>query len=360
MIIGLTLLTFITMVGGNPLHDAYGFRHWQHGDAMHEYIKTGDAGRFIGFWTCLLYAAFSVSGPDMIALSAGELQDPRRNIPRTVKRCFQRICGFYIIGVLAVGILCYSRDKRLISAVGGAGVGAGASPWVIGIENLMISGLPSFINAMIMISGWSCGNAYLYSASRTLYSLSLNGQAPKFLRYCTKWGCPIWCVMVVMAIGCLTFLVVSNASSVVFGWFVNLSTIAFLLSYTSMMVTFIGWWRALKAQGISRDSLPWKAPWMPYPVYFAVGFGYTIIIFSGFRAFIPFKAENFVTSYFGLAFQFVTFVGWKIYKKTKFVNPAEADLHTGKAEVDAELAHWEEPGARDDKNKMMRIWHKMW
>jgi amino acid transporter len=65
---------------------------------------------------------------------------------------------------------------------------------------------------------------------------------------------------------------------------------------------------------------------MTYPVYFAIGMGYTIIIFSGFRAFIPFKAETFVTSYFGLAFQFVTFTGWKLYKKTKFVKPDEADL----------------------------------
>jgi amino acid transporter len=238
------------MVGGNPHHDAYGFLHWSNGDAMHEYIKTGTSGQFIGFRACMLYAAFSVSGPDMIALSAGELQDSHRTIQRTVKRCFQRICGFYILGVLAVGILCCSRDQRLINVVGCAGVGAGASPWVIGIQILAISGLPGFINAMIMISSWSCGNAYLFSAPRTLYSLSLNGQAPEFLQKCTKYGCPIACVMVVEAIGCLTLLIVNNSSSVVFGWLVNILTIAFLLSYTSMMVTIVGWWRALKAQGI--------------------------------------------------------------------------------------------------------------
>jgi amino acid transporter len=37
---GLILLTFITMVGGNPKHDAYGFRYWGNGNAMHEYSTS--------------------------------------------------------------------------------------------------------------------------------------------------------------------------------------------------------------------------------------------------------------------------------------------------------------------------------
>ena len=28
LITGLIAFTFVTMVGGNPLHDAYGFRYW--------------------------------------------------------------------------------------------------------------------------------------------------------------------------------------------------------------------------------------------------------------------------------------------------------------------------------------------
>ena len=29
LIFGLALYTFVTMVGGNPLHDTYGFRYWK-------------------------------------------------------------------------------------------------------------------------------------------------------------------------------------------------------------------------------------------------------------------------------------------------------------------------------------------
>lgn len=50
MLVGLVLLTLITMSGGNPQHDAYGFRYWGNGNAMHAYYAEGDTGRFLGWW----------------------------------------------------------------------------------------------------------------------------------------------------------------------------------------------------------------------------------------------------------------------------------------------------------------------
>lgn len=180
------------MVGGNPKHDAYGFRHWKHGDYIRSYWTDGSLGNFLGWWRVFLYAAFSVAGPDLLALAAGEIQNPRRQIPRVAKRAFYRIAGFYIVGVFAVGILCSSHDEPLLGALEAGSSGAAASPWVIGIQNLGIEGLPSVINFLILLSAWSCGNAYLYAASRTLYSLALDGQAPQIFKKCTKQGIPLY------------------------------------------------------------------------------------------------------------------------------------------------------------------------
>jgi yeast amino acid transporter len=108
----------------------------------------------------------------VIALAAGEIQNPRRTIPRVAKLIFYRLVGFYVVGVLCVGIICSSRDPMLLGAIANSEPGAAASPWVVGIKNLGIGVLPDLVNALIMISGWSCGNAYLYSSSRTLYGLA--------------------------------------------------------------------------------------------------------------------------------------------------------------------------------------------
>lgn len=216
LIIGLIFLTFITMVGGNPKGDAYGFRNWTDGNAMHPYYTTGSTGRFLGFFIVLRYAAFTTGGPDLIALASGEMQNPRRTIPRVAKLVFWRLMIFYVVGTFAVGILCNSRDPRLLGAIESGASGAAASPWVVGITNLGISGLPTVINIVILLSGWSAGNAFLYSTSRALYSLARDGQAPKIFMKCTKAGVPVYSVTIVSLLSTVTFMVASESAVTVF------------------------------------------------------------------------------------------------------------------------------------------------
>ncbi|KAK3192302.1 hypothetical protein K4F52_001515 [Lecanicillium sp. MT-2017a] len=367
LLIGLIMLTFITMLGGNPKHDRYGFRYWENGNAMHAYYADGAVGRFLGWWKVMLYAGFTIAGPDMIALAAGEIQNPRRTIPRVAKLIFYRLVGFYVLGVLAVGIICSSRDDRLLGAIERGEAGSAASPWVLGIQNLGIGGLPHLINFLILTSGWSCGNAYLYSSSRTLYGLARDGQAPKFLMKCTKAGVPVYCVAVVSVITCITFLVSSNSAAKVFQWFVDLTTTGLIATYTMMLVIFICWYRASKAQGLESSSLPYTAPYAPYWPYFAVFLGCVALLFIGFDAFVPFKVQGFITSYFCLPYSATLFLFWKVYKKTSFVKPECADLYSGKEEADAECREWEEGGIEENWQKALaqmpfwkRCWERMW
>jgi len=56
------------------------------------------------------------------------------------------------------------------------------------MQNLGIDVLPHITNALLVTSIFSAGNTYVYASTRTLYGLALDGQAPKFLRKCTKKG----------------------------------------------------------------------------------------------------------------------------------------------------------------------------
>lgn len=175
LLFGLLFLTLITMCGANPKKDAYGFRSWSNNRAMLEYHGTGPTGRFAGWWKVVIYAAFTIGGPDFLCLAAGEIQNPRRTIPRVAKLIFYRLVTFYVLGMLAVGIIIAPDDPKLTDALENGASGAALSPWVIGIQNLGIGFLPHLINFLILTSGLSCGNAYLYTASRTLYGLA-NGK----------------------------------------------------------------------------------------------------------------------------------------------------------------------------------------
>jgi amino acid transporter len=168
----------------------------------------------------------------------------------------------------------------------------------------------------------------------------------------------------VSCLACITFLVSSNSAIDVFYWFVDLTTTALITTYTMMLIVFFGWYRACKAQGF---ALRYTAPGAPYTTAVALVLGCVALLFVGFDVFSPFSVRGFVTSYFALAFGIFTFCFWKIVKRTKFVKPAEADLYSGKAEVDAECRQWEEGGI-DEKEKerlakmnvVRRTWERIW
>lgn len=149
LIFALFSFTFITMVGGNPQHHAYGFTNWKHGGAFREYIDTGDLGRFQGFLAALTSALFTVVGPEYISMVAAEAVRPRVYIKAAFKMVYLRFGIFFIGGALAVGIVCNSRDPQLTDVVeNGSGSGsAAASPYVIAMENLGIGVFPHIVNA---------------------------------------------------------------------------------------------------------------------------------------------------------------------------------------------------------------------
>jgi amino acid transporter len=66
LIVGLLLFTLVAMLGGNPLNDRYGFRYWRDPGSFAEYYTTGATGRWMGFLTCLIQAAFTVAGPEYV------------------------------------------------------------------------------------------------------------------------------------------------------------------------------------------------------------------------------------------------------------------------------------------------------
>lgn len=81
-------------------------------------------------------------------------------------------------------------------------------------------------NAIVITSALSCSNGFGYIASRVLYALAMQGQAPKIFRRTTKAGVPIYAFVVVICIYCLSYMELGENSATVFGWFINLSSVA--------------------------------------------------------------------------------------------------------------------------------------
>lgn len=229
LMIGLVLYTIITMLGGNPSHDRFGFRYWRNPGSFAgyypgpfaEYHKTGSLGHFLGFLQCLIQATFTIAGPDYVSMAAGETENPRVVLPKVYNQVFYRLMAFYVLGSLAVGINVPYNNPDLSDAFDKGLPGAKASPYVIAMGMFHIRVLPDIVNALILTAAFSAGSSYTYCASRSLYGLALEKKAPRFLTRCTKSGVPIYCVLVVLAISCISFLQVSSGSAQVLNWIIN-------------------------------------------------------------------------------------------------------------------------------------------
>jgi amino acid transporter len=301
-IVGLLILALIIDVGGTPHQHRLGFQYWRNPGAMKAYIATGASGRFLGLWSTLVNAAFSYGGVEMVAVAAGEAEDPRRNIPKAVRRVFWRILFFYVLGSLAIGVLVPYNDPNLLSALKTGAAGAAASPWVIAIKRAQIPVLPSLINAVILTSASSSANAFLYTGSRYLFALAQNRQAPRFLLHCSKSGVPYYCVGITCAVACLTYMSASAGSTTVFTWFQNLTTISSLFTWISICTAYIMFYKALRAQGVDRNTLVFKSPFQPYLGYGSLIFFSLVIIFQGFDSIAGgFKYQSFITDYIGVS-----------------------------------------------------------
>lgn len=254
--------------------------------------------------------------------------------------------------IFLVGLCVSSSDPRLLNAIDTSAPGAAASPFVIAIVNGGIPVLPHILNAVILSSAWSAGNAFFYASTRVLYSSALDGKAPKVFTY-ERFGVPYACVAATSSLSLIAYLNVSNASAQVFFWFSNISAVSTLIVWCSICVTYLRFYHGLERNGISRTSLPWKAPLQPFLAYFGICFCSVIAFFNGFDAFFPgrFSAKSFVPPYIDIPIFLALVLGYKFVKKTKLVELGDMDLWSGKTEIDRQV--WP---VRKPRNVVERVW----
>lgn len=353
LIIGLILAGIIVNAGGSPSHEYFGFRYWKSPGPFNEYLVPGNTGKFLGFWSTLINAAYSYANIQVVALAGAETREPRIIIPNAIRMTFWRVLVFYVLSIFIVGLLVPSNDESLGISTGTAQ----QSPFVIAFTRAGIDVLPSIINAVVCTSAFSCGSACIFLASRTLYGLAEDGQAPKFLLNTNRFGTPYVAVATSLIFLPLVYLSLGSSASVVFGWFVNITTVAGLIGWVVIQATYLRFFYGMRAQGLSRDKLPYKSPFQPYLAWVSLGALVLVILFSGYTVFFPghWNVSTFLTYYIDIAiFIFLWAVAW-MFTRSGFVSLEAMDL-SEIVEVEAEMDAYR---ARE-ADKVASSWWRRW
>ncbi|SAL97189.1 hypothetical protein [Absidia glauca] len=285
-----------------------------------------------GILSTFLTASFSFQGTELIGVAAGESENPRRNVPRAIKQVFWRILLFYILSIFIVGLIIPYDDPSLLkNDVSDITV----SPFTLVFLKAGMDSAAHFMNAVILTTVLSAGNSGLYASSRTLYDLALEGKAPRFFKKVTRFGVPIYCVLLTSVIGMLAFLTSLFGNGVVYSWLLNISGVAGLIAWLGIAASHYRFRRAYVAQGRNVDDLPFKARLFPFGPIFTFLVCLFVLVGQGYDSWFasPVVAADIIACYIGIPVFLAFYIGYKVVVRSKVIPLMEVDLDTGREEI---------------------------
>ncbi|MGG0409577.1 amino acid permease [Peribacillus simplex] len=306
------VLIILGIMGGN---DPIGFSNFTMGEGPFN-------GGFFTVLGVFMAAGFSFQGTELLGVTAGESEEPEKNIPKAIRSVFWRILLFYILAIFVIGMIIPFTDSRLLSQ------DVAVSPFTLVFERAGLAFAASIMNAIILSSVLSAGNSGMYASTRMLWDLARDGKAPKFLGKLDKRGVPVNALIVTSLVGCIAFLASFFGDGVVYIWLLNASGMAGFVTWVGIAIAHYRFRKAYAAQGLDMNALPYRAKGFPFGPIFALVLCIIIIIGQGYQAFSSDGIDwnSMFVSYIGLILFFVLWFGYKIKHKTKIIPLEECDL----------------------------------
>ncbi|WP_025133197.1 amino acid permease [Leucobacter sp. PH1c] len=222
----------------------------------------------LGFLACFTVVMFAFGGIEVIGITAGEAQDPRRVIPRAINSVPVRILLFY---VLTLTVIMSIQPWNTIDG--------SASPFVTIFDSLGLTGAAHVLNAVVITAAVSAINADIFGAGRMLHGLAQQGHAPRAFTRLTRSGVP-WLTVVTM-MGALLVGVLLNVwfQEQIFFLIAALATFATVVVWLMILLAHISMKRELARTGGLPSEFP--VPLWPAASYAAVAFVLFVVVMIG-------------------------------------------------------------------------------
>lgn len=251
IVLGLVLIVF--GLGG----EATGLSNlWVHGG----FFPNGMWGLLLS----LVVVMFSFGGTELIGITAGEADDPKKSIPQAIRQVMWRILIFYI-GALTVMMIIFPWNQ----------VGMEGSPFVTIFSKLGIGSAAHILNFVVLTAAISVYNSGIYSNGRMLYSLAEQGNAPKVF---TKLGANKVPYVAILFSSACTLVVVAINYLIPEGAFMQVMAVATTAATITWVMIVLVHMKFRKAHAAEADKLTFPAPFYPIANYFCVGFMALIIV----------------------------------------------------------------------------------
>ncbi|MGG5302984.1 amino acid permease [Enterococcus pernyi] len=224
-----------------------------------------------GFFFALSIVVASYQGIELIGMTAGEAKDPQKTIVDAVQSTIGRILIFYI-GAIFIIVSIYPWNQ--LSELG--------SPFVQTFSKIGITFAAGLINFVVITAALSGCNSGIFSASRMVYTLAINGKMSKKFLKLTRHGVPFYPV-VAISFGIFIGLILNYLLPFVYSQsqdlFVFVYSSSILPGMVPWIVILISQIKFRKKHPIEMLEHPFKMPLSPYTNYLSLAFLAVVLIF---------------------------------------------------------------------------------
>src|SRR5690349_3685198 len=135
-----------------------------------------------GVWFSLTITVTSYMGVEIMAVTAGEAQQPEVTIPRAMRNIVYRLIIFYVLAI-AIMVAMVPWNQSGSSTLSG-------SPFVTAFAAAHIPFAAAIMNFVVLTAALSSVNTNLYLSTRMLFSLGRGGYAPEWMGRVSSNGVP--------------------------------------------------------------------------------------------------------------------------------------------------------------------------
>lgn len=218
---------------------------------------------FKGTFSAFLVVMFSYGGAELIGVAVTETKDSERVLPKIIKGAVLRVIIFYILPIL---IICGMIPWNHVTGQN--------SPFVQVFSSVGLPGAAHIMNFVLLTAVLSAANSGIYATSRTLYSMSQNGAAPKALLKTSGTGIPIAGIMLTSMFILLGVYLAYVTPSQVISYLMTIPGFTVMLIWISICAA------QLKLRPRYKNIPAFQLKWFPYTTVMCV---FSLcIIFIGF------------------------------------------------------------------------------
>lgn len=238
-----------------------------------------------GVWLALTLAITSYMGVEVIAVTAGEAQNPAESIPRAMRTIVFRLVIFYVLAI-SIMLAMTPWDQTGSDLTG--------SPFVRALSTLGIPFAAGIMNLVVITAALSSSNTNLYLTTRMLFSLARGRYAPRWLGHLSGNGVPRRALLISTAGMVAAILLAIYAPKRAFLMLYGVAVAGMFFVWIVILLTHIAFRRTLGPERVAQ--LPMRLRFSPYSnvlgiaallgiaasTFFVEGLQYTVPAFAPF------------------------------------------------------------------------------